>query len=252
MRGGEGLALSIAWLTPDWPAARGVRALSTWRSGGISAGRYESLNLGSHVGDDSAAVAANRSRLKVAAKLPAEPCWLRQVHGNEVADADAPVASNDASFTHKEGRVCAILTADCLPVLFASANASVIGAAHAGWRGLAAGVLAATVRAMGETPSRLIAWIGPCIGPLAYEVGPDVRAAVLSQMPTASPAFVGNSRGRFMANLPLIARLQLQELGLRGIHGGTECTFSHKERYFSHRRDGPTGRQATLIWLEKS
>jgi polyphenol oxidase len=243
--------MSIAWLTPDWPAPAGVRALSTWRSGGSSTGRYESLNLGSHVGDDGAAVAENRSRLKMAAKLPGEPCWLRQVHGKVVADVDAPLASNDASFTRKPERVCAILSADCLPVLFASLKAGVIGAAHAGWRGLAAGVLTATVRAMGEKPSALIAWIGPCIGPYSYEVGPEVREAVLSGMPAATPAFVGNARGRFMADLPLIARLQLQELGLNAIYGGTECTFSHADRYFSHRRDGQTGRQATLIWLEK-
>ncbi len=243
--------MSIGWLTPDWPAPPGVRALSTFRSGGTSAGRYESLNLGSHVGDDGAAVAENRRRLVAAATLPREPCWLRQVHGNEVADADAPAASNDASFTHAEGRVCAILSADCLPVLFASANAGVIGAAHAGWRGLAAGVLAATVRAMGERPSALIAWLGPCIGPHAYEVGPEVRDAVLLEVPAARPAFVENSRGRFLADLPLIARLQLQELGVSRVHGGTECTFSQGDRYFSHRRDGQTGRQATLIWLEE-
>ena len=242
--------MSIAWIAPDWPTPRGVRALSTFRSGGISSGRYESLNLGDHVGDEGAAVAENRTRLALAAKLPAEPCWLRQVHGKEVADVDTPVASNDASFTRREGRVCAILSADCLPVLFASTEARVIGAAHAGWRGLVAGVLAATVRAMDEAPSALIAWIGPCIGPLAYEVGAEVRDAVLAGMPTAAPAFEPNAAGRFRTDLPGIARLQLYALGISRIYGGTECTFSHPERYFSHRRDGQTGRQGTLIWLE--
>ena len=242
--------MSITWLAPDWPAPPGVRALSTFRSGGISTGRYESLNLGAHVGDEWAAVTENRSRLALAAALPAEPCWLRQVHGNEVADVDAPAASNDASFTRKPGRVCAILSADCLPVLFASTETRVIGAAHAGWRGLVAGVLDATVRALGEAPAALIAWIGPCIGPLAYEVGPEVREAVLTGLPAAAPAFELNAAGRYRADLPRIARLQLQALGLSRIYGGTECTFSHPERYFSHRRDGQTGRQGTLIWLE--
>ena len=242
--------MSIAWLAPDWPTPPGVRALSTFRSGGISSGRYESLNLGDHVGDEGAAVAANRSRLALAAKLPAEPCWLRQVHGKEVADVDAPVASNDASFTRRAGRVCAILSADCLPVLFASTEARVIGAAHAGWRGLVAGVLGATVRAMDEAPSALIAWIGPCIGPLAYEVGAEVRDAILTGMPAAAPAFEPTAAGRYRADLPGISRLQLQALGISRIYGGTQCTFSHPERYFSHRRDGQTGRQGTLIWLE--
>jgi purine-nucleoside/S-methyl-5'-thioadenosine phosphorylase / adenosine deaminase len=242
--------VSIDWLAPDWPAPRGVRALSTFRSGGVSTGRYESLNLGTHVGDEGAAVAENRSRLALAAALPAEPCWLHQVHGNEVADVDVPAASNDASFTRKPGRICAILSADCLPVLFASTEARVIGAAHAGWRGLVAGVLGATVRALEEAPSALIAWIGPCIGPLVYEVGPEVREAVLAAMPAAAIAFEPQAAGRYRADLPRIARLQLQALGLSRIYGGTECTYSRPERYFSHRRDGQTGRQGTLIWLE--
>lgn len=244
--------MSVAWLTPDWPAPPGVRALSTWRRGGISTGKYESLNLGSHVGDEGTAVAGNRRRLQVAAGLPAEPCWLRQVHGTEVAnlDLDAPLTGQDASFTRKHGRICAILSADCLPILIAAADGSVIGAAHAGWRGLSTGVLAAAVRAIGADPAALIAWIGPCIGPGVYEVGPEVREAVLARMPGAASAFRINAHARFMADLPLIARLQLQDLGLRRIYGGSVCTYADKERYFSHRRDGQTGRQATLIWLE--
>ena len=150
--------MSVAWLTPDWPAPPRVRALSTWRGGGVSTGRYESLNLGSHVGDLGTAVAENRRQLSVAARLPAEPCWLQQVHGTEVVDLelDAPLTGKDAAFTRKPGRICAILTADCLPVLIAAANGSVIGAAHAGWRGIAAGVLAATIRAVGADPAALI------------------------------------------------------------------------------------------------
>ncbi len=250
--------MSVAWLAPDWAAPRGVRALSTWREGGVSSGKYASLNLGSRVGDEAAAVAENRRRLAVAAGLPAEPCWLRQVHGPAVADLDTPLAAApdspqpglDAAITRKQGRVCAILTADCIPVLFATADGAAVGAAHAGWRGLAAGVLAATAAALNGKPKTLLAWIGPCIGPLAYEVGSDVRDAVLAAIPGAAHAFLPNARSRFMADLPLIARLQLQALGIERIYGGTECTYRDANRYFSHRRDGQTGRQATLIWLE--
>lgn len=250
--------MSASWLIPDWPAPRGVRALSTWRSGGVSTGAYASLNLGSRVGDEAAAVAANRRLLALAAGLPAEPCWLRQVHGTEVADLDAPAAAGapesspgeDAVITRQRGRVCAILTADCVPVLFASPEGGLIGAAHAGWRGLAAGVLQATVAALKGEPKALMAWIGPCIGPEAYEVGPEVRDAVLAAMPGAAPAFRAGSGSRFMADLPQIARLQLKASGVARIFGGTECTYQDPGRYFSHRRDGQTGRQATLIWLE--
>jgi YfiH family protein len=247
-----------AWLVPDWPVPRGVRALSTWRSGGASSGVYASLNLGSAVGDDDASVAENRRLLALAAGLPAEPCWLRQVHGCDVVDLDvspatvppAPQPGQDAAITRKSGRVCAILTADCMPVLFASADGGSVGAAHAGWRGLAAGVLAATVAALKGDPLALMAWIGPCIGPDVYEVGPEVRAAMLAAMPDAEAAFRAGTGSRFMADLPLIARLQLQSLGLERIYGGTECTYRDPGRYFSYRRDGRTGRQATLIWRE--
>jgi YfiH family protein len=247
-----------SWLVPDWPVPHAVRALSTWRSGGSSLGVYASLNLGSHVGDDDAAVAENRRLLARAAGLPAEPCWLRQVHGSEVADLDAPPSAapialqpgQDAAITRQRGRVCAILTADCMPVLFASAHGGAVGAAHAGWRGLAAGVLTATVAALKGDPRALMAWIGPCIGPEAYEVGAEVRDAMLAAMPAAASAFRAGAGSRFMADLPLIARLQLQALGLERIYGGTECTYRDPGRYFSYRRDGQTGRQATLIWLD--
>lgn len=250
--------MSLSWLVPDWPVPRGVRALSTWRPGGVSSGVYASLNLGSRVGDDDAAVAENRRLIALAAGLPAEPCWLRQVHGTEVADLDAPPSAQspgtqpgqDAAITRKPGRVCAILSADCLPVLFAAADGGAVGAAHAGWRGLAAGVLAATVAALRVSPEALMAWIGPCIGPEAYEVGPEVHDQMLAAMPGAAHAFRAGAGARFMADLPLIARLQLQALGLVRIHGGTECTYRDPGRYFSYRRDGETGRQATLIWLE--
>jgi polyphenol oxidase len=250
--------MSATWIVPDWPAPRGVRALSTWRSGGVSSGVYASLNLGSRVGDEASAVAENRRLLMQGAGLPAEPCWLRQVHGTDVADLDTPPAAAppdsppeaDAAITRHGGRVCAILTADCVPVLFASTDGRAVGAAHAGWRGLAAGVLRATVTALKSEPRVLMAWIGPCIGPEAYEVGPEVRDAMLAAMPGAAQAFRAAAGSRFMADLPQIARLQLQASGVARIFGGTECTYRDPDRYFSHRRDGQTGRQATLIWLD--
>jgi YfiH family protein len=229
-----------------------VHALSTWRGGGASAAPFISLNLGDHVGDIPAAVADNRLRLIAAAGLPSEPVWLRQVHGADVADLDAgqPTGAVDAAFTREPGRVCAILTADCLPVLFATESGTAVAAAHAGWRGLAAGVLEATVAALAAAPQSVLAWIGPGIGPGHYEVGAEVRDELMRADVTADAAFVKNARGRYMADLALLARRRLQRLGLSRIYGGSECTYAEPEHYFSHRRDGRTGRQATLIWLD--
>lgn len=249
--------MSPSWLVPDWPAPANVRALSTHRMGGVSTGPYQSLNLGTHVGDVPEAVQENRRRLASAARLPTEPVWLRQVHGAEVADLDQAQSANrvaeegrDAAISRCAGRVCAILTADCVPILLAADDGSVVGAAHAGWRGLRCGVLAATVRALDVGPERLMAWIGPSIGAAHYEVGAEVRAAMLRLDATAAAAFRLNERGRFMADLALLARQQLQGLGIRRIGGAMACTYADRERYFSYRRDGQTGRQATLIWLE--
>jgi YfiH family protein len=223
--------------------------ISTFRGGGASAARFASLNLGDHVGDDLAAVAENRARLMREAGLPSEPCWLTQVHGVAVRNLDVETAGPaDAAFTQQPGRVCAILTADCLPVLFAADSGEIVGAAHAGWRGLAAGIIEATVEAMRVRPERLLAWLGPAIGPRHFEVGAEVRQAFLDRDGGAHEAFSPNSRGRYMADLGLLARRRLQALGIRRIHGGGECTYASADRYFSHRRDGPTGRQATLIW----
>ncbi len=258
--------MNPCWIEPDWPAPPGVRALSTWRDGGVSHSPFESLNLGDHVGDEVSAVLENRRRLSAAARLPAEPHWLAQVHGIEVLDLDeakrkaapapdersaAPVA--DAAFTRESTRICAILTADCLPVLFATESGDAVAAAHAGWRGLANGVLEATVRALAVPPGTLMAWLGPAIGPDHFEVGSEVREALLgdsglSADSGAIAAFQPNSRGRWMANLPMLARRRLAVLGVARIYGGGECTYSRPDRYFSHRRDGNTGRQATLIW----
>jgi hypothetical protein len=243
---------SIAWLKPEWPAPPAVRALSTFRGGGVSAAPFASLNLGDHVGDAPAAVADNRRCLMAAAGLHAEPEWLSQVHGARVVDLDtaAPWSSADAAVTRQPGRVCAVLTADCLPILLAGETGCAVAAAHAGWRGLAAGVIEAAVRALGLRPAELIAWLGPAIGPRHFEIGAEVREALLRTDPGAGPCFTANSRGRFMADLPGLARRRLMALGLTRIYGGSECTFSDADRYFSHRRDGRCGRQATLIWLD--
>jgi polyphenol oxidase len=261
--------VTASWVEADWPAPRGVRALCTFRTGGASAVPYDSLNLGAHVGDGAAAVAENRRRLRVAAGLPAEPVWLEQVHGAHVADLDAGpdpggtgrVGPADAAFTRRPGKVCAILTADCLPVLLATESGDLVAAAHAGWRGMAYGVIEATVAAVtaagatpaatrGVTPGRLLAWLGPAIGPRHFEVGAEVREALLAADPGAEAAFAPNPRGRFMADLGMLARRRLEACGVDRIYGGGECTFAVADRYFSYRRDGVTGRQAALIWLE--
>lgn len=247
--------MTVPWFEADWPAPRGVHALSTLRgvaSSGISKAPYGYFNLGDHVGDDPAAVAENRRRLKVAAGLPSEPYWLSQVHGIRVANLDSPAAPGDAdaAIARASSKVCAILTADCLPVLLASGSGDTVAAAHAGWRGLAAGVIEATVRAMGVPPSSLVAWLGPAIGPKHFEVGTEVRDAFIVEDPQAGEAFEPNARGRFMADLRMLAHQRLQVLGVSHIFGGRECTFTQADRYYSHRRDGITGRQATLIWRE--
>jgi polyphenol oxidase len=244
--------VSVAWVEPEWPAPAGVRALSTFRSGGVSTAPYASLNLGGHVGDLPEAVAENRRRLRAAAGLPAEPVWLTQVHGSNVVDLDAagPVGPADAAFTRGRARVCAILTADCLPLVLAAETGDLVSALHAGWRGLAGGVIEATVKALPVAPEKLMAWLGPAIGPRHFEVGAEVREALLAGDPGAGAAFAANARGRFMADLGALARGRLAALGIGRIYGGGQCTYADADRYFSHRRDGMTGRQATLIWLE--
>ena len=251
----------LTWLTPAWPAPATVRALSTLRTGGLSKPPYASLNLGSHVGDDATVVEGNRRALRDAARLPAEPVWLEQVHGTHVRDLDSqsPSGPADAAVTRQPGRICAILTADCLPVLLAGDAGDRVGAAHAGWRGLAAGVIEATVAALGGPPGQLLAWLGPAIGPRRFEVGAEVREEFLHRARVGDTpagdaaadeaAFLPNARGRYMADLYALARRRLLRLGVERIYGGGECTYTDDARYYSHRRDGRTGRQATLIWL---
>jgi purine-nucleoside/S-methyl-5'-thioadenosine phosphorylase / adenosine deaminase len=248
--------MSALWFEADWPAPPGVRALSTLRGTAGEAGAsqlpYAHFNLGDHVGDDARAVAENRRHLKVAARLPAEPFWLRQVHGTAVMDLDRldTQGTADAAVARGPGKVCAILTADCLPIVLTTESGDRVAAAHAGWRGLAAGVIEATVRVLGTAGGDLLAWLGPAIGPRHFEVGAEVREAFLKADPAAAAAFEPNARGRFMADLPQLARRRLENLGVSRIYGGGECTFAQAERYYSHRREGITGRQATLIWRE--
>lgn len=221
------------------------------RAGGASVGPYASLNLGEHVGDDPARVIENRRRLFQAAALPAEPRWLNQVHGTVVVDAAQTTngAEADASFTTQGNTVCAIMTADCLPVLFCDDAGAVVAAAHAGWRGLVSGVLENTVRALPVAPSSLMAWLGPAIGPNAFEVGAEVRDAFVQREASAAVAFRGAADGKFFADLFALARRRLAAAGVSRIYGGGVCTHSDPLRFFSHRRDSRCGRMATLVWL---
>lgn len=238
-------------IVPDWPAPANVRALVTTRAGGVSLAPYGSFNLATHVGDAVEAVAENRARLRRI--LPAEPRWLEQVHGVTVADADRPavVPRADAAVAREVGVVCAVLTADCLPVLFCDDTGSVVGAAHAGWRGLAAGVLEATVARMGVSPASLLAWLGPAIGPAAFEVGGEVREAFLRIDPGADVAFVSAAApGKWMADLFGLARRRLMRAGVARVYGGGLCTYADATSFYSYRRDGVTGRFASLVWCD--
>lgn len=239
------------WIVPNWPAPTGVRALITTRAGGASAGPYASLNLGLRTGDDGTTVAANRARLR--ATLPQEPKWLRQVHGATVVDADrltTDLPEADASIARSPGTVCAVLVADCVPVLITNRAGTVVAIAHAGWRGLAGGVIEHTLAAMGGQPGELLAYLGPGIGPRAFEVGPDVRDAFLAHDPEAVAAFAPHAPGKWLADLFALARGRLRRAGVRRVFGGGMCTYSEPLRFFSYRRDRITGRMAALIWRE--
>lgn len=243
--------MNPAWIRPDWPAPPNVHAVSTTRAGGVSAGPYASMNLGLHVGDSPDAVLENRARL--CAGLPAEPLWLDQVHGVEVRDAGCergPVRG-DAAVAMRPDAVCGVMTADCLPVLLCDDAGSVVAAAHAGWRGLAAGVLEATVARMEVPPSVLIAWLGPAIGPRAFEVGEEVRRQFVDQEASAGRAFRAGRDGKWMADLFMLASARLERLGVTRVFGGTLCTYSDPQRFFSYRRDGTTGRMMSVVWIGK-
>ncbi|GAA5183748.1 peptidoglycan editing factor PgeF [Niveibacterium umoris] len=239
------------WLIPEWPAPRNVRALFSTRKGGVSLPPYAGLNLGTHVGDDPVAVAANRQRVR--AHVPAEPCWLEQVHGTQVVDADAPLSRiADAATTREANAVCVVMVADCLPVLFCNRAGSVVGAAHAGWRGLHAGVLEATIARMDVAPEDLLVWLGPAIGPKHFEVGPEVRAAFVESSPEDADCFAAGEGDRWMADLFGLAKARLARAGVGAgaVFGGKRCTVSDRESFYSYRRDGRSGRMGAFIWME--
>jgi hypothetical protein len=240
-------------IIPGWPAPAGVHALVTTRQGGVSTGPWASFNLASHVGDDATAVAANRALLRQS--LPADPPWLTQVHGALCVDAGKARSGveADASFTRQRGVVCAVLTADCLPVLLCDDQASVVSAVHAGWRGLADGVIEASVATMAVPGERLMAWLGPAIGPTAFEVGADVRDAFLAHDIQAAQAFTSIAADKWLCDMYLLARQRLQALNIRRITSTDfpgYCTVRDIDRFYSFRRDGVTGRMASCIWLE--
>ncbi len=251
-------------ICPDWPAPENVRALTTTRKGGVSRAPWASLNLAGHVGDDPLAVQENRRLLYQSRQLPAEPLWLKQVHGDDVAEAalytarpgrdssavpqiEPPIA--DASVVRRPGQVSAVLTADCLPVLFCERSGRCVAAAHAGWRGLAAGVLERTVQVMDVDPGELLVWLGPAIGPQVFEVGDEVRSVFIARHAQSADAFTLSSPGHWLADLYHLARIRLAGVGVSAVYGGGRCTFTEDQDFYSYRRDGVTGRMATLIWL---
>jgi YfiH family protein len=240
-------------LDMEWELPPGVGAAFTTRLGGVSEAPWDSFNLATHVGDDAAHVAANRAMLRKALGVRVEPIWLNQVHGTEVLNLDvaAPTAlpvSADAAVTTRAGIACVVMVADCLPVLFTTRDGSRVGAAHAGWRGLAAGALERTVHALGVPGEELRAWLGPCISRQHFEVGDDVRAEFVKQDTGAAAFFDRNARGRWQADLVGLAKRRLGLLGITEVSGGRWCTLADRERFFSHRRDAKGGRMAALIW----
>ncbi|SEB03662.1 conserved hypothetical protein [Alkalimonas amylolytica] len=239
-------------IQPDWPAPATVKAISSTRLGGVSTGCYTGLNVGSHVGDQPAAVAANRQLLTAAAAMPQPPLWLEQVHGVQVATlprkSQKPLVA-DAAFSEQAGQVCTVMTADCLPVLLCDSNGTQVAAVHAGWRGLAAGVLEQTL-AHFSRGSSVLAWLGPAIGPAVFEVGSEVVQQFTTTDPQAATAFEQQSEHKWLADLYQLARLRLQRAGVQAIYGGGYCTYSQAELFYSYRRDGQTGRMASCIWLQ--
>ena len=241
------------WITPEWPAPAELNVCTTTRIGGVSTGPWTGFNLADHVGDDPAAVAENRRQLQTALALPASPRWLQQVHGTRVLSSEDPGGDNQADgwLLSRPRDVCAVLTADCLPVVLCDRNGQQMAVVHAGWRGLAGGVVEAAATAMTAPPEQLLAWLGPAIGPAAFEVGGDVRAAFVAQDTAAADAFsAGRAADHWYADIYLLARQRLARLGITAIFGGQWCTLTDAERFFSYRRDGTTGRMATLVWMQ--
>ena len=238
------------WLVPDWPAPANIHAATTLRTGGVSLGTFSSLNPATHVSDDNERVRQNRQIIRAMLDLPAEPVWLEQIHSNRAVKAVKTVLLEqaDASYSNESGVVCAVMTADCLPLLVCSTDGAQIAAIHAGWRGLLAGVITNTVVAMQQQD--LLVWLGPAIGPGCFEVGPEVREAFLEKSVTFNDAFKRQSNGKWLADIYQLARIELAALGIVNVYGGTHCTFTEQERFYSYRRESQTGRMATLIWRE--
>jgi YfiH family protein len=240
------------FLVPDWPAPAHVHAACSLRAGGFSQGAYAGFNLGAHVGDDAHNVSENRRLLMEALSLPRQPLWLNQVHGADVVRCDGLSVSpqGDAAYSDEGGQVCAVLTADCLPVLFCNRAGTRIAAAHAGWRGLAAGVLEAAVYALQCPAEDVLAWMGPAIGPDAFEVGDEVRQIFLQKDASCRTCFLPSPADRWLADIYGLARLALKNCGVAAVYGGNFCTYQVSARFFSFRRVRDTGRMASLIWLE--
>jgi len=250
------------WLVPDWPAPANIHAATTLRTGGVSQGPYYSLNPAAHVNDDAEWVRNNRRIIRDMLSLPAEPVWLDQVHSNRVVKAEktAFLQQADASYTHQSGVVCAVMTADCLPVLICSTDGTQVAAIHGGWRGLLAGVISNTVITMqihhnsqpcnGGARRDFLVWLGPAIGPDCFEVGSEVCDAFVEKSAEFSNAFREQGKGKWLADIYQLARIELAALGIANVYGGTSCTFTEHERFYSYRRDTQTGRMATLIWRE--
>lgn len=240
-------------ITPNWPAPPQVKAYVTTRGGGHSCSLYHSFNLADHVGDHHKTVMSNRTLLMKTLKLPSEPLWLKQVHGTHSVAAQTyfPGCEGDAVYAFSPGQICVVLTADCLPVLFCDRIGRCVAAAHAGWRGLAYGILETTLQRLSTPAMEVLVWLGPAIGPQHFEVGDEVRDAFISCLPEASQAFVPSRPHHWWADLYLLARQRLAHYGVTAVYGGEFCTYTEADRFYSYRRNKETGRMASLIWLEK-
>jgi polyphenol oxidase len=237
---------------PDWPAPANVHAISSSRLGGVSKGNYDGLNLAQHVQDDAKAVMQNRLCYQQLAQMPTVPLWLNQVHGIEVAEltpsSKEPITA-DACITVSQHHICTVLTADCLPLLICDSEGKQVAAIHAGWRGLAAGIIERTIARFSQ-PKQLLVWLGPAISQAAFEVGPEVRTAFIQQEPKAADAFLRQANGKYLADLYQLARQRLHAVGVSAIYGGDYCTYQQAELFYSYRRDGETGRMASSIWFD--
>jgi len=238
------------WITPDWPVPSIVHAAATLRTGGVSVGTFNSLNAALHVGDNADWVRQNRVIIKDMLGLPSEPVWLEQIHGDRVVDAASVdlLQQADASYTDKPGIVCAVMTADCLPLLVCAPDGSRVAAIHAGWRGLLAGVISNTLAVIASSDA--LVWLGPAIGPDCFEVGDDVREAFLNKAIAFTAAFKPQGKGKWLADIYQLARIDLAAQGINNIYGGVFCTFTEQQRFYSYRRDKETGRMAALIWRD--